>query len=45
MFKDDNYLVIKRAISEELANFCYDYFLTKRKVARTFYDSQYIKNR
>ena len=42
MFKDDNYLVIKRAISEELANFCYDYFLTKRKVARTFYDSQYI---
>ena len=42
MFKDDNYLVVKRAISEELANFCYDYFLTKRKVARMFYDSQYI---
>jgi len=42
MFKDDKYLIVKRAISEEMANFCYDYFLTKRKVARMFYDSLYI---
>ena len=36
------YKVIKRAISKELAEFCYDYFLNKRKVTRIFYDSQYI---
>ena len=36
------YKVIKRAISSELAEFCYDYFCNKRKVARLFYDSRYI---
>jgi hypothetical protein len=36
------YKVIKRAISRELAEFCYDYFCNKRKVARLFYNSRYI---
>ena len=36
------YKVIKRAISRELAEFCYDYFCNKRKVARLFFDSRYI---
>ena len=42
MFKDVKYSVIKRAIPEELARFCYDYFLKKRQVARIFYDTRYI---
>ena len=36
------YKVIKRAISRELAEFCYDYFCNKRKVARLFFDEKYI---
>ena len=36
------YKVVKRAISKELAEFCYDYFCNKRKVARLFFDSRYI---
>ena len=30
------YKVIKRAISKELAEFCYDYFLNKRKLQEFF---------
>ena len=41
-FKKDKYVVIKNAISEDLANFCYDYFMMKRKVARTMFDTRYI---
>ena len=29
-FKKDRYTVIKNAITKELANFCYDYFILKR---------------
>ena len=36
------YKVIKRAISRELAEFCYEYFCNKRKVARLFFDGRYI---
>ena len=36
------YKVIRKAISEELAQFVYEYFLMKRKVARKFYDDRYI---
>ena len=36
------YKVIKKAISRELAEFCYDYFCNKRKVARLFFDARYI---
>jgi hypothetical protein len=32
-FKKDKFSIAKKAISKELANFCYDYFLLKRMVA------------
>jgi hypothetical protein len=41
-FKKDKYQVIKSAISQELADFCYQYFLNKRKVARHLFDEKYI---
>ena len=41
-FKKEKYLVIKNAISEELANFCYQYFCNKRAVARLLFDEKYI---
>ena len=34
------YRIVKKAISKELAKFCYDYFCTKRKVARFFLDTK-----
>ena len=36
------YIVIKEAISKELADFIYQYFLNKRKVARHLFDTRYI---
>ena len=36
------YKIIKQAITQELAEFVYSYFLTKRKVARRFFDDRYI---
>ena len=41
-FKKDKYQVIKGAISKELADFCYQYFLNKRAVARHLFDEKYI---
>lgn len=41
-FKKNKYQVIKNAISKELADFCYQYFLNKRKVARYLFDEKYI---
>ena len=41
-FKNKKYIVIKSAISKELANFAYQYFLLKRKVARTLFDTKWI---
>ena len=41
-FKKNNYQVIKGCISKELADFVYNYFLLKRKVARKFFDTRYI---
>ena len=38
----NNYKVIRQAITKELANFIYSYFLMKRKVARKMYDERYI---
>ena len=38
----NNYKVIRQAISKELADFVYSYFLMKRKVARKMYDDRYI---
>ena len=39
---NNNYKIIKQAISKELADFVYSYFLTKRQVARVFFDDRYI---
>ena len=41
-FKKNKYQVIKGAISKELADFCYQYFLNKRAVARHLFDEKYI---
>ena len=40
--KKNKYQVIKSAISKELADFCYQYFLNKRAVARHMFDEKYI---
>ena len=36
------YKVVKQAVSTEIADFAYQYFLNKRKVARHLFDSKYI---
>ena len=41
-FKKNHFLVIKEAVSKDVANFVYNYFIMKRQVARTFYDTRYI---
>jgi hypothetical protein len=41
-FKKNKYIIIKEAISEDLAKFCNDYFMMKRNVARTMFDARYI---
>ena len=41
-FKKNKYLVMKGAVSKELAEFCYTYFLNKRRVARFLFDHKYI---
>ena len=38
----NNYKVIRQAITKELTDFIYSYFLMKRKVARKMYDERYI---
>jgi len=41
-FKKTKYTVLKNAISPELAEFVYKYFLNKREVARFLFDQKYI---
>ncbi len=41
-FKKNKYTVIEKAISKELADFCYNYFIMKRQVAKTFIENRYI---
>ena len=41
-FKKNKYTVLKGVISKELADFCFDYFLNKRKVDRFLFDKKYI---
>ena len=41
-FKKNKYSVLKNAISKELADFVYKYFLNKRNVARFLFDQKYI---
>ena len=40
--KKDKYVVVKKAISKELATFCYNYFLLKRQVTETLLKEKYI---
>ena len=39
-FKKDKYQVIKGAISKELADFCYQYFLNKRAYQKPIHITQ-----
>ena len=41
-FKRKKYLVIKKAITKDMANFIYRYFMMKRKVTRKFIEGRYI---
>ena len=41
-FEKNHFLVIKEAIDPKVANFVYNYFLMKRQVARTLFDTRYI---
>ena len=41
-FKKNKYIIIKEVISKDLTDFCFNYFLMKRQVARTMFDAKYI---
>jgi len=41
-FEKDKYQVVKKAISDELAGFCYAYFCNKRQVAKHLQDTKFI---
>jgi len=42
MFKEHKYLIIRNAISIELANFAFNYFLMKRDAVKCMQDANYI---
>jgi hypothetical protein len=41
-FKKRKYIIIEKAISNQLALFIYNYFLMKRQVAQTLFNSKYM---
>jgi hypothetical protein len=41
-FKKNKYSILKGAISKEIADFVYSYFLNKRSVAAVLFDQRYI---
>jgi len=41
-FKQNKYQVIRNAISYDLANFCFNYFLLKRDAIKFMYDNNFI---
>ena len=41
-FKRKKYLVIQKAITKDMANFIYGYFMMKRRVTKKFLDDRYI---
>ena len=41
-FEKNHFLVIREAVDPKVANFVYNYFLMKRQIARTFFDTRYI---
>ena len=42
MFEDKKYMVIRNAISYELANFGYNYLILKREASKWMRDNNYI---
>ena len=42
MFSQNKYQVIKNAVSYELANFCFNYFLLKRDAVKFMYDQNIV---
>ena len=43
-YKKDKIEIIKKAINLDLANFIYNYFLIKRQVAQTMFETKYISS-
>ena len=41
-FKKQKYLIVKKALSFDMANFIYGYFSFKRRVAKKFFEERYI---
>ena len=41
-FKKNKYTILRKAVSKDLANFVYEYFSNKRKVARILFDTKFI---
>ena len=41
-FKKNKYLVMRKIISREIADFAYAYFINKRRVAKVLFDEKYI---
>lgn len=41
-FEKNKYQVVKKAISDELANFCYTYFCNKRQIAKHLQETRFI---
>jgi|TARA_E500000318_G_scaffold51395_1_gene48109 hypothetical protein len=41
-FEKDKYMIVRGVIDPQLATFVHDYFLLKRQVAQTFFNSKYI---
>src|SRR5210317_1830686 len=42
-FNKDNYLVIKKAVSEDICNFATDYFMLKRQVSQRLHNKKMIE--
>ena len=40
-FDENKYKIVKNAVSKELIDFIYEYFLNKRRVARKLFDDRY----
>jgi len=41
-FDKDNYMIIKKALEPDIAEFLFNYFMLKRQVTKTFIDTKYI---
>jgi hypothetical protein len=43
-FKKNKYVVMRQALSQEMAWFCYNYFQMKRRTAETLFKTSYLSN-